>query len=94
MRVMRVMRAVRVMWVVRAVYDRAGRESRVRVATFGMPGRAPARAYNRVGHAGRAGYAVACSRTGCASHVGRAGCVDRVRPRRSCESRAVMHQRP
>lgn len=82
---MRVMRAVRVMWVVRAVYDRAGRESRVRVATFGMPGRAPARAYNRVGHAGRAG---------CASHVGRAGCVDRVRPRRSCESRAVMHRRP
>ena len=86
------------MWVVRAVYDRAGRESRVRATAFGMPGRAPARACGHVGHTGRAG---------CAGHVGRAGCVGRVgrvRPRKSygscavvrgpCGSRAVMHRRP
>ena len=94
---MRVVQAAWGMWVVRAVYVRTGRENRVRATAFGMPGRAPARAYNRVGHAGRAGYAVACSRTGCASRagrVGRTGCVDRVRPRKSYGPRAVMHRRP
>ena len=70
------------MWVVRAVYDRAGRESRVRATAFGMPGRAPARACGHVGHTGRA-----C----CADHVGRTGCVGRVR---SCGLCAVMRRRP
>ena len=44
-----------VVQVVCAVYDRTDRESRVRAAAFGMPGRAPARACGRAGRMGRAG---------------------------------------